>query len=39
MNVDGAVSNRTTLPPPESPFKGKIETAMKDSTPLRTLVK
>jgi hypothetical protein len=24
--------DRTTLPPPESPFKGKIETDMKDST-------
>ena len=24
--------DRTILPPPESPFKGKIETAMKDST-------
>ena len=24
--------DRTVLPPPESPFKGKIETAMKNST-------
>src|SRR5580692_8289011 len=25
-------SDRTVLPPPECPFKGKIETAMKNST-------